>query len=229
MTRMTRFAVTFIVTAGELLAARGANAQATDAGTPTCASLTNPVYVDGSSAFVPTAGAFAVKLASSTANKMTIVYTSPGSCSGVNDIATNKDLTGTGTYFSLNTTGGLVKNSCTLPASGQKADLAISDVFKNKGEDIIVGTGVGITPRVNVFLASSTVFVGAIPDTVGDNSGVRVRAGDQDATTGVRPIFIAPLFAPVGAAETRLDPSGFMNPDSPKGAGVTDTDSLFPL
>ena len=54
MTRMTRFAVTFVVTAGGLLAARGANAQATDAGTPTCASLTNPVYVDGSSAFVPT-------------------------------------------------------------------------------------------------------------------------------------------------------------------------------
>lgn len=128
MTRMTRFAVTFIVTAGGLLAARGANAQATDAGTPTCASLTNPVYVDGSSAFVPTMGAFAVKLASSTANKMTVVYTSPGSCAGVNDIATNKDLTGTGTYFT-GTPTALVKNSCTLPASGQKADLGISDVF----------------------------------------------------------------------------------------------------
>jgi hypothetical protein len=128
MTRMTRFAVTLGVTAGGLLAARGASAQ--DAGTtPTCASLTNPVYVDGSSAFVPTAGAFAVKLANSTANKMTVVYTSPGSCSGVNDIATTKDLTGTGTYFTLNTTGGLVKNSCTIAATGQKADLAISDVF----------------------------------------------------------------------------------------------------
>jgi cyclophilin family peptidyl-prolyl cis-trans isomerase len=112
---------------------------------------------------------------------------------------------------------------------GGVGGLAISDVFKNKGQDIIVGTGVGITPKVHVFLASSTVLVGSIPDTVGDNSGVRVRAGDQDATSGVRPIFIAPLFAPVGAAETRLDPSGFMNPDSPKGAGVTDTDSLFPL
>ena len=128
MTRMTRFAVTLAVTAGGLLAARGANAQATDAGTPTCASLTNPVYVDGSSAFVPTMGAFAVKLASSTANKMTVVYTSPGSCAGINDIATNKDLTGTGTYFT-GTPTALVKNSCTLPASGQKADLAISDVF----------------------------------------------------------------------------------------------------
>jgi ABC-type phosphate transport system substrate-binding protein len=128
MTRMTRFAVTLAVTAGGLLAARVASAQ--DAGTtPTCASLTNPVYVDGSSAFVPTMGAFAVKLANSTANKMTVVYTSPGSCAGVNDIATNKDLTGTGTYFTLSSSNALVKNSCTLPASGQKADLAISDVF----------------------------------------------------------------------------------------------------
>jgi hypothetical protein len=125
---MTRFAVTFIVTAGGLLAARGANAQATDAGTPTCASLTNPVYVDGSSAFVPTAGAFAVKLANSTANKMTVVYTSPGSCAGVNDIATTKALAGTGTYFTLSSTNTLVKNSCTL-ATTQTADLAISDVF----------------------------------------------------------------------------------------------------
>jgi ABC-type phosphate transport system substrate-binding protein len=129
MTRMTRFAVTFIVTAGGLLAARAASAQ--DAGTtPTCASLTNPVYVDGSSAFVPTAGAFAVKLASSTANQMTVVYTSPGSCSGVNDIANNKPLTGTGAYFTLSsaTPPALVKNTCTL-ATTQTADVAISDVF----------------------------------------------------------------------------------------------------
>ena len=129
MTRMTRFAVTLGVTAGGLLAARGASAQ--DAGTtPTCASLTNPVYLDGSSAFVPTAAAFAVKLSSSTetANKMTIVYLAPGSCGGVNAIATNADITGTGTYYTLNGTT-LVKNSCTLPASGQKADIGVSDVY----------------------------------------------------------------------------------------------------
>ena len=62
MTRMTRFAVTLVVTAGGMLAARAASAQ--DAGTtPTCASLPNPVYLDGSSAFEPTVAAFAVKLA----------------------------------------------------------------------------------------------------------------------------------------------------------------------
>ncbi len=130
MTRMTRFAVTLVVTAGGLLAARGARAQ--DAGTtPTCASLTNPVYVDGSSAFVPTAAAFAVKLsnATETANQMTIVYTSPGSCAGVNDIATTKPVTGTGQYFTLDGTGKLVKNTCNLPTAGQVPDLGVSDVF----------------------------------------------------------------------------------------------------
>jgi ABC-type phosphate transport system substrate-binding protein len=126
---MTRFAVTFIVTAGGLLAARGASAQ-TDAGTPTCASLTNPLYLDGSSAFEPTVAAFAVKLSNSTetANPMTIVYLKPGSCAGVNAIASNADITGTGTYYTLSGTT-LVKNSCTLPASGQKADIGVSDVF----------------------------------------------------------------------------------------------------
>jgi ABC-type phosphate transport system substrate-binding protein len=126
---MTRFAVTFIVTAGGLLAARGASAQ--DAGTPTCASLTNPVYLDGSSAFEPTVAAFAVKLSNSTetANPMTVVYLKPGSCAGVNAIASNADITGTGTYYTLDTTGKLVKNSCTLPATGQKADIGVSDVF----------------------------------------------------------------------------------------------------
>jgi ABC-type phosphate transport system substrate-binding protein len=130
MTRMTRFAVTFIVTAGGLLAARAASAQ--DASTtPTCASLTNPVYMDGSSAFVPTAAAFAVKLANTTetANKMTIVYTSPGSCVGVNDISLKNAVTMSGQYFTLDTTGKLVKNTCTMPTTGQVPDIGVSDVF----------------------------------------------------------------------------------------------------
>jgi ABC-type phosphate transport system substrate-binding protein len=125
MTRMTRFAVTFAVTAGGLLAARAASAQ--DAGTnPTCASLPNPVYMDGSSAFVPTVQAFAVKLAAES-TPTTIVYLSPGSCAGVNTIATNADLTGTANYYTL--TGTTVnKLTCTL-AAGQKADIGVSDVF----------------------------------------------------------------------------------------------------
>jgi hypothetical protein len=125
MTRMTRFAVTLVVTAGGMLAARAASAQ--DAGTnPTCASLPNPVYMDGSSAFAPTVSAFAVKLAAES-TPTTIVYLSPGSCAGVNDIAANKDLTGTANYYTL--TGTTInKLTCTL-SSGQKADIGVSDVF----------------------------------------------------------------------------------------------------
>ncbi len=126
MTRMTRFAVTFVVTAGGLLAARAASAQ--DAGTtPTCASLPNPVYLDGSSAFEPTVAAFAIKLAAQS-TPMTIVYLKPGSCAGVNDIAANKDILGTATYYTMTGTT-LNKPTCTLPTSGQKADIGVSDVF----------------------------------------------------------------------------------------------------
>ena len=126
MKRMTRFAVTFAVTAGGLLVARAASAQ--DAGTnPTCASLPHPVYMDGSSAFVPTVQAFAAKLGAES-TPTTIVYLSPGSCAGVNAIASNTDLTGTANYFTL--TGTTVnKLTCTLPSSGQKADIGVSDVF----------------------------------------------------------------------------------------------------
>jgi len=127
MTRMTRFAVTLAVTAGGMLAARAASAQ--DAGTtPTCASLTNPVYVTGSSAFEATLEAFAVKLSSAT-TPITIVGQRPGSCAGVNVIASNADMTGTANYYTLDSSNKFVRNTCTLPASGQKADIAVSDVF----------------------------------------------------------------------------------------------------
>jgi ABC-type phosphate transport system substrate-binding protein len=126
MTRMTRFAVALVVTAGGLLATRAARAQ--DAGTtPTCASLPNPVYLDGSSAFEPTVAVFAAKLAAES-SPMTVVYLKPGSCIGVNAIATNADITGTATYYMMSGTT-LLKPTCTLPASGQKADIGVSDVF----------------------------------------------------------------------------------------------------
>ena len=127
MKRMTRFAVTFAVTAGGLLAARAASAQ--DAGTnPTCASLPNPVYLDGSSAFVPTVQAFAVKLAAES-TPTTIVYLSPGSCAGRERHRLATPISPEpANYFTL--TGTTVnKLTCTLPASGQKADIGVSDVF----------------------------------------------------------------------------------------------------
>ena len=124
MTLMTRFAVTFVVTAGGMLATRAANAQ--DAGAAVvCSTLPSPIYVTGSSAFGPTLNAFAAKLAMET-TPTPIVYVSSSSCAGASAIASGTVLTATGTYYLAN--GTQSANPCTLPA-GTTADLAVSDVF----------------------------------------------------------------------------------------------------
>ena len=94
----------------------------------------------------------------------------------------------------------------------------MSDVFRNKGQDIIVGSGPSNSPLITVFNASTGLRIGFIaPGATFDATGIRVRAGDQDATTGVRPLFVAPMLSPVGAFETQFDPAQFMNPDVPTG------------
>jgi hypothetical protein len=126
--RVARVAVTFIVAAGGLLGARSANAQ--DAGTtPDCTTLTNPVYLIGSSAYEATLKAFAVKLSASTeAAPITVVYQKPGSCVGVAAIAAGTKLTGTGIYYTTNGTT-VTSNNCTFPSAGVTPDVGVSDVF----------------------------------------------------------------------------------------------------
>jgi hypothetical protein len=116
---------------GALLVAGPAVAQ--DAGAdgpsvPDCASLSNPLFLTGSSAFEATVKNFAVRFSALATNPFTVVYHLPGSCFGVDNITNNKDLTGTAHYYTLNGTT-VVTNTCALAASGQKADLGISDVF----------------------------------------------------------------------------------------------------
>ena len=58
-----------------------------------------------------------------------IIYQVPGSCSGVANFSAA--LTGTAHYYTLDTTmtpPAVVTNTCTF-ATGQMADVAISDVF----------------------------------------------------------------------------------------------------
>lgn len=101
---------------------------------------------------------------------------------------------------------------------GGIGSIDMSDVFRNKGQDIIVGSGPSNSPLITVFNASTGLRIGFIaPGATFDTTGIRIRAGDQDATTGVRPLFVAPMLSPVGAFETRFDPSQFMNPDVPTG------------
>ena len=38
-------------------------------------------------------------------------------------------MTGTANYYTLDSSNKFVRNTCTLPAAGQKSDIAVSDVF----------------------------------------------------------------------------------------------------
>lgn len=115
-------------------------------------------------------------------------------------------------------------------------DFDLADVFKGKGQMIVAGTGPGAAPAVSLFNATTGLFIGSFAaGDPNDHAGIRVRAGNQDAITGVRPIFVAPLNSPAGTPEQQFDPSKFINPDKPAGATTTATTpsninlgSLFP-
>jgi ABC-type phosphate transport system substrate-binding protein len=125
MTRFSRLAAYGFAGAAALLLARTASAQVMCDDTTT---LPNPIILTGSSAFEATVEQFAVKL-SAESTPTSIIYQVPGSCSGVANFAA--PLTGTGDYYTLDTTVSppkiTVKN-CTF-GTNQMADVAISDVF----------------------------------------------------------------------------------------------------
>ena len=126
MTRTTRFAVAIVAIAGGTLATRAARAQ--DAGVTQCSSLPNPVYVGGSTAFQPTLGWYAAKLAAESP-ATTIIYQSQGSCIGAGDIASHTAISGTGIYYLPLASGGApVTANCAIGASTY-LDIGVSDVF----------------------------------------------------------------------------------------------------
>jgi cyclophilin family peptidyl-prolyl cis-trans isomerase len=102
---------------------------------------------------------------------------------------------------------------------GGVGSLDLAEVFSGKGQNIIVGSGEGLPPTVQVFNASTAQRIGTIPAAASgfDTSGLRVRTGDMNTTTNVRPIFVAPLLSPAGTPETQFDPAGFMDPTKPTG------------
>jgi hypothetical protein len=131
MTRLTwsagaRLAAMATVVLG-LLAARSAHAQVM------CndATLVNTLIVSGSTAFEPTLKQLAVKL-SAEASPMTIVLATgsnaSGSCTGVATIANGTDLAGPPAATTRSPARRVTNNTCTF-ATGQKAEIAISDVF----------------------------------------------------------------------------------------------------
>jgi hypothetical protein len=126
MTRVNRFAACGVAAAAALLLARNARAQVM------CNDATmfpNPTVLTGSSAFEATVDQFAVKLSSSAETTPTqIIYQVPGSCAGVQNFLAGPLPSGaTGHYYTLDSTGKVVINSCNF--DGTQANVAISDVF----------------------------------------------------------------------------------------------------
>ena len=127
MTRTTRFAVALVAAAGGMLATRAARAQV-DAGVLSCSSLPNPIYVGGSTAFQPTLGWYAAKLAGESP-ATTIVYQSQGSCIGAGDIASHTALTGTAIYYLPLASGGTPTTATCSVDANTYLDIGVSDVF----------------------------------------------------------------------------------------------------
>ena len=95
-----------------------------------CDTLTNPIYVKGSSAIKPFIIGMAVPL-SQASTPYTLVYVNAGSCTGPDAIINGTLNTIDGTYYTANPTAGMppVANTCTMPAGGQAIDVGVSDVF----------------------------------------------------------------------------------------------------
>lgn len=95
-----------------------------------CDSLPEPVYVPGTSDVKPYLARVAPKLASaSPEERLTIVYQSMGSCSAIDAVRLDAELTGTAIYWSgaTNPDGSPIEGTCTISA-GTKPSLAFSDV-----------------------------------------------------------------------------------------------------
>jgi ABC-type phosphate transport system substrate-binding protein len=91
-----------------------------------CSTLTNPVYVAGSSAVKPFLAKVAAELGK-LSPAITVIYQSQGSCVGVNYFSsdTPAKLTGTGIIFDAD--GKDIAGGCTL--SDNTADIGVSDVY----------------------------------------------------------------------------------------------------
>jgi ABC-type phosphate transport system substrate-binding protein len=121
-----------LLAAGAVLVAPTA-AMAQDAGTdggsttPLCSSFTNPVYISGSSASKPVLQALATTLAANGV-PITIIYSSPDSCLGVEDMLQGVPSTESGVAAPVALGSGGATTTCSTTSSFG-VDVAVSDVF----------------------------------------------------------------------------------------------------
>jgi ABC-type phosphate transport system substrate-binding protein len=116
------------VVGATLLGASVLFAAPTDAMAAACSTLTNPVYVAGSSAVKPFLAKVAAELAA-LSSPITVVYQGQGSCVGVQAMTgtTPGTITGTGVVWDKN--GTEVAGGCSLSLVGDTVEIGVSDVF----------------------------------------------------------------------------------------------------
>jgi ABC-type phosphate transport system substrate-binding protein len=133
MTRVARSIACGVAMIASALVARRASAQVMCNDTT---MLPNPIIVTGSNTFEPMVGQFAVKLAAEPTPASVIFATSAAtSCAGIANVANATDLGGgPGRFYTLSGSS-ITRNDCTF-APGQKADVAVSDVFYETCADL---------------------------------------------------------------------------------------------
>lgn len=93
-----------------------------------CDTLPNPVYIAGSSASKP----FLAKVAAELGKldpPVTLIYSSAGSCAGVNFFTASPVGTVTGTGVIWSEDAKEVEGGCALPMAGATVDIGVSDVY----------------------------------------------------------------------------------------------------
>lgn len=112
----------------------GIDAGSSDGGTPSCAALPNPVYLQVGDTQEPVIKALGKKLRDSSVNPMTIVYTTSGSCTNVEAFYGGTPITVNPRYIpseaeSPGWTASSASPSCTIQSGGHAIDLANSALF----------------------------------------------------------------------------------------------------
>ena len=118
-------------------------ARTASATTPTCMSLPNPIVISGSTAVKAYIADIGYAM-SQAATPATLVYSGPGSCSGVAELLLSDGVsacgttagdcaTGNGTYYTapVSPATAPTANTCTFDTAGDHVDVAVSDVFMN--------------------------------------------------------------------------------------------------
>ena len=113
--------------------------------------LVNPVYMAGSSAVRPVINAISIPLVSA-ASPITLVYSSTGSCDGVNSVVSGLALTSTATFYKA---GAQTQWKCQL--SGETIDVGLADVFPTSCPSITSSSLTGITDTAGPIQAMNFV------------------------------------------------------------------------